>query len=175
GTEWRYVSGAEPSYTVDGPRAFVFDARKGKPIGFRLDRPGAALAGSANIGYFRTVAGQVLSDESIGRPDRYTVFPSQTSAPAGQFTYRVAGMAGRADGNGGFSASPYAYAIEWKHDRNVPQDLAPRLRDSEFARVEHRIANSGPDQEAWLAAVGPLTTPASITELRTPELAGQSA
>ncbi|WP_204003852.1 S8 family serine peptidase [Virgisporangium aurantiacum] len=173
--EWRYVTGAEPSYTVDGSKTFVFDARKGRPIGFRLDRPGAALAGSANIGYFRTVAGQVWSDESIGRPERYTVVPSQTSAPAGQFTYRVAAMAGRADGKGGFSGSPYAYAIEWKHDRNVPDDLTPRLRDSEFARVEHRIANSGPDQEAWLAAVGPLTTPAGITELRTPELPWQSA
>ncbi|GAB3841836.1 S8 family peptidase [Dactylosporangium cerinum] len=172
--EWRYVSGAEPSYTVDGSKTFVFDARKAKPIGFKLDRPGAALAGSANIGYFRTVAGQVWSDETIGPPERYTVVPSQTSAPAGQFTYRVAAMAGRA-GKGAFSGSPYAYAIEWKHDRNVPDDLTPRLRDSEFARVEHRIANSGPDQEAWLGAVGPLTTPASITELRTPELPWQSA
>jgi hypothetical protein len=172
--DWRYVSGAEPSYTVDGSKTFVFDARKGKPIGFELDRPSAALAGSANIGYFRTVAGQVWSDESIGTPERYTVVPSQTSAPAGQFTYRVAAMAGKADGKGAFSGSPYAYAIEWKHDRNVPDDLTPRLRDSEFARVEHRIANSGPDQEAWLGSVGPLATSASITELRTPELPWQS-
>jgi hypothetical protein len=171
----RRVNGAEPSYTVDGPKTFVFDARKGKPIGFRLDRPQAALAGSVNVGYFGTVAGQEWSDELIADPEHLTVVPSQTSAPPGRFTYRVAAMAGKADGKGGFSGSPYAYSIEWKHDRTVPDNLTPRLRDSAFARVEHRLANSGPDQEAWLSAVGPLTTPASITELRTPELPFQAS
>jgi hypothetical protein len=171
---WK-VTGAEPSYIVDRSTAFVFDARKAKPIGFQLDRPGATLTGNVNVGYFRTVAGQVLSDESIGSSAGHMVVPSQTSAPAGQFTYRVAARAGKADGKGGFTGSPYAYAIDWKHDRNVPENLIPRLRDSEFARVEHRIANSGPNQEVWLGAVGPLTTPASITELRTPELPQQQS
>ena len=162
--------GSEPSYTVDGPKTFVIDARKARPIGFTLDRPDAALAGNVNIGFFRTVAGQTFSDEYIGLPAHYTVMPSQTSAPAGQFTYRVVGTAARADGNGGFRGSPYSYVIEWKHDGNVPADLNPRLRDGEFARVEHTIAASGPDQDAWLGPVGPLATPSRVTEFVMPGL-----
>ncbi|MEJ3746661.1 S8 family serine peptidase [Actinomycetes bacterium KLBMP 9797] len=168
--EWSYVLGAEPSYIVDGPKTFTIDARRAKPIGFRLDRPDAALAGSVNIGFFRAVAGNTDSDEMIGRPSQYTVIPSQTSAPPGQFTYRVVAVAGKADGNGGFSGSPYGYVIEWKHDRNVPADLSPRLRNRDFARVEHAFAASGPGQEAWLGPVGPLATPGRITQFVSPGL-----
>jgi subtilisin family serine protease len=170
GSDSSTAVGAEPSYIVDGAKTFVIDARNAKPARFTLDRPGAALNGAMNIGFFRTVAGQVWSDETIGRPSSYTVIPSQTSAPAGQFTYRVVATAARADGDGGFRGSPYAYNIEWKHDRKVPVDLNPRLRDSAFVRVEHTIAASDPGQQAWFGTAGPLATPGRIVQLVTPGL-----
>ncbi|MEV6305706.1 S8 family serine peptidase [Actinoplanes sp. NPDC051861] len=169
-TSARYVLAAEPSFVVDGAETLVIDSRDAQPIGFRLDRPGAELAGNVNIGFFRTTAEGMNSDEGIGRPSGFLVVPSRTSAPAGQFTYRVVGSTGRADGEGSFRDSPYAYAIEFKHDGNVPADLNPRLHDSAFARVEHTIAASAPDQQAWLGPVGPLSAPARIVELVTPGL-----
>ncbi|MGN9907466.1 S8 family serine peptidase [Phytohabitans sp. LJ34] len=168
--DYSYVLGAEPAYTVDGPKTLTIDARRAKPIGFELDRPDAALAGSVNIGFFRTVAGNTDSDETIGPPSKYAVIPSRTSAPPGQFTYRVVAAAGKADGNGGFSGSPYGYVIEWKHDRNVPADLSPRLRNRDFARIEHTFGESGPDQQTWLGPVGPLARSVRITQFVSPGL-----
>ncbi len=172
--QFSHVLTAEPAYVVGGPRTLVVDARKAKPIGFRLDRPDAVLAGPCLIGFFRTVAGQVNSDETIGSPARLTVIPSSTSAPVDQFTYQLIASAGRSDGNGGFTGSPYAYELNWTHRGSVPADLTPRVRDADLARVTHRIATSGPDQRAWLGPVGPLAVPGAITQLVTPGAATQT-
>ncbi len=173
--QFSHALAAEPAYVVNGPRTLVVDARKAKQIGFRLDRPDAKLAGACLIGFFRTVAGQVDSDETIGSPERLTVIPSSTSAPAGQFTYQQIASAGRSDGNGGFTGSPYAYQLSWTHGGSVPASLTPRIRDSELARITHRIAKSGPDQQAWLNSVGPLAVPGTITQLVTAGLNTQAA
>ncbi|WP_162907154.1 S8 family peptidase [Allorhizocola rhizosphaerae] len=174
GDGFSHVLTAEPAFVVDGPRTLVVDARKAKPVAFRLDRPDAAFVGQCLIGFFRTMAGQVNSDETIGRVELLAVIPSSTSAPADQFTYQVIAQAGRSDGNGGFTNSPYSYLVNWTHPGSIPADLTPRIRDADLARVTHRIATSGPDQRAWFGPVGPLAVPGTITQLVSPGLPSQT-
>jgi hypothetical protein len=125
----------EPEYVVSRNASLTIDARKGKPIGFAVDKP-TARAGTAYFSFSRKTSWEGGTGASFQWPnfDGVHVVPSQTSAP-GQFTYSTQTRMAEPDGNGGFTTSPYLYNLRSDIDGRVPDTLMIRVKDSQLSRV----------------------------------------
>ncbi|MFC5110247.1 S8 family serine peptidase [Kibdelosporangium philippinense] len=136
----------EPEFVVAGNRALVLDARKARPIGYIVDKPGAKT-GSAYFAFLRKTTWQGGTGSSFIWPnfDGVYVMPSETAAAPGQFTYATQARMAEPDGNGGFTTSPYMYNLRTDIDGRVPASLMVTVRDGQLAKVrsEHGITAAG--------------------------------
>ncbi|WP_162908038.1 S8 family peptidase [Allorhizocola rhizosphaerae] len=160
----------EPELDVSRDLELTLDARQGRPTGVALDRP-EAKSGDSLVQFARETLWGPTGVGYLGFGfDHFFVRPSDTAATVGTFTYRIGAQLARPDGNGGFVDSPYLYHVVSSVDGRVPTELVRRIRDSELARVETRIAAADPEERAakdWMVDVA---TPGSLTEFYTPGL-----
>jgi hypothetical protein len=125
---------AEPEFVVSGNITFSVDARDGRPLEFRLDKPNARPHGGELTLQQQAAWGPTgLRNIVHGDFDRFRIRPSRTSSPG--FTLSVEANLAEPDDKGGFHNSPYAYHVHWSQTGRVPPQLTKRFRDSEFARV----------------------------------------
>jgi subtilisin family serine protease len=165
---WDLTVVVEPELDVSADLVLTIDARRAKPAGPRLDQP-EARSGEAGVVFDRRMPwGLTGAAYIMGGYDFFFVMPSATSATVGGFTFALAGAMARPDGQGGFSGSPYLYHHYWSREGRVPEDLQPRLRDSDFVKVQTRIAAAGPHEVAWKDWMVALPTPAELTEYYSP-------
>ncbi|CCH33118.1 S8 family serine peptidase [Actinosynnema sp. NPDC047251] len=148
---------AEPKVVVAGPAALEFDARAGKRITTRVDEPEAAPGNASTLIAMKTEWGDTGSGVVGNTFDRQFYVPSRTSWP-GRAAFTVQSVLARPDGDGRFVGSPYQYHVSSTDDGGIPADLAYRYADRDLARVESRVAASGPGQAGFLDQVagGPL-------------------
>ncbi|RSM61944.1 peptidase S8 [Kibdelosporangium aridum] len=160
----------EPEFVVSGNTTLDIDARRGKPIGFTVDKPNAK-AGTAFFEFTRKTSWPGGTGAGFLWPnfDGVYVVPSQTSAAPGQFTYTTQTRMAEPDGNGGFTTSPYMYHLNHAVDGRVPDSLIVRVRDNQLARVR---SEHGTTAEGSLGTRDNIVTrplPYTLDELYTPD------
>ncbi|GAA3464829.1 S8 family serine peptidase [Saccharothrix longispora] len=165
----RHTQFLEPAFTVSGPREVVFDARAGKPLGFRVEEPGAEV-GHTEAFFALTTAWGSTGNGFIGfRPDAGLAFaPSTTSSP-GAASFSAAARLARPDGDGTYAGSPYQYSVGWRHDGAVPESLDRAFPRRELVEVRSLSASAKPGTTGFRdqMAGGPL--PLEITERYSPD------
>ncbi|EID56257.1 subtilisin-like serine protease [Saccharomonospora xinjiangensis XJ-54] len=166
GSETDHTTFVEPSFVMDRDRTLVLDARKSEPVDVTVDEPDAEI-GRVELSYLMKTtayprAGMIIG--GYGLRNTY-VMPSETSHETFEFTVETEHA--RADGQGGFSGSPYAYHLRQSERGRVPSELAYRVHDDDLAEVRsvHTDAGFGTHGERELIAA-PL--PFSLTEYYTP-------
>jgi subtilisin family serine protease len=160
----------EPNLVISGPRTVPLDARRGKPLGFTLDRPAASSA--AEFDSFLTTTWGETGSAVVGPTfDDVFVAPSVTVAPPGKYAFNVVEVAARPDGNGGFDRSPYLYQVGWTQPDRVPSLLIRHLGDGALAVRTHQLGGPVPGAIGLFGGAVTRPLPGTVTVLSTPGLA----
>jgi subtilisin family serine protease len=127
----------EPSLRVTTTATLVLDARQARPVGATVDRQNAAMGRIEVLAERQRAAGTLRT--GLAGEELYAR-PSDTAAPAGQFTFSVEAHLARPDGAGGFAGSPYLDHVHWSQDGEVPLRLVRHVADDELVVVRSTYA-----------------------------------
>lgn len=157
---------SEPTVTVDGDSTLTLDARDARPLGFKVDQPGAD--GVATVATDRVTDGGAHIGSSLFSPlSQLRMRPSRSDAP-GQYTLTVQSHLGRPDGHGTYAGSPYQYHLQWVQDGKVPADLTRRFRDADLATVRSIVAAQRPGASDTKLYSADVQVPGVVIEHNTP-------
>ncbi|ONI84726.1 hypothetical protein ALI22I_29905 [Saccharothrix sp. ALI-22-I] len=158
----------EPSFTVTGATELVFDARQGKPLSVKVEKPDAKT-GYTDLFFARKTAWGDTGNGLVGFGlDGLLFVPSKTSAP-GAASFTVTTRLAKPDTDRTFVGSPYQYNVQWAHDGGVPEQLERSFADRDLVKVNSVTAAAAPGKTGFRdqMAGGPL--PLRITEYYTPD------
>jgi hypothetical protein len=168
-TDFETTQFAEPNYVVGGDSALTLDARKGKPIGFTVDKPKAEV-GISVLGFaMRTAWGETGSLSFGAGFDGEYVAPSTTRSDA--FELLVEGQLAEPDGSTGqwrFHNSPYLYHLRWTKKGSVPATLTRTVHDRQLAKAVTGHATGVPGMTGMRSQFLTFDLPYTLTELYTP-------
>jgi subtilisin family serine protease len=157
----------EPSFTVSGDSTLRLDALQGRRAGVTVDRPDAKT-GSFQTDFERKTSWGSVAEFDVGSAlENFLLRPSTTSAPAGQFTFKVeANEARPAPGGNGF-AGPYQYHAQWTQDGRVPEQLVRHVPDREMAVVDSTFGATSAGSNGNLLLVN-MPLPGRLTQYYSP-------
>jgi subtilisin family serine protease len=167
----------EPAFEVTGDSTVTLDAREGKPVGLTVDRP-EARPGDVDISaQVMTPQGPFGNDSFGGSFDEFFLRPSDTSAPAGQFTFGVSALMARPDpsgepsgDDGGGFVGPYLYHVNWSQDRQVPEQLVRHVADRTLAIVHTVNAATSAGSTGIRDFMVKMPLPGTLTDYYTPSI-----
>jgi subtilisin family serine protease len=168
GDRFESTAAIEPTFAVIGDATLVVDAREGRPVGVTVDERDAGT-GEAFVSFDRLTAwGDTGITYGLGNFDDLRVRPSDTRAPAGQFTFAVRALLARRDDDGGFVGSPYLYHVRWAQDRKVPGRLVRHVADRGLAVVTSTHAAASASTTGVRDGVVTVPVPGALIERYTP-------
>ncbi|MFD5830529.1 S8 family serine peptidase [Lentzea sp. NPDC060358] len=167
----RVAVAVEPDVLLDARKSITVDARRGKPAGLVLDRPGAR-AGQQFVEFARSTSygGKDFLRTTISPPEYGDVLvsPSATSAP-GRFRYSAGGRFAEQDRAGSFDASPYLYNVRADVTGRMPAEPVLRLRDKDLVRVRTTHGATAPGTSGTREGMITQPLPFALDELYSPE------
>jgi hypothetical protein len=144
--------------TLNKPSEFVFDAREGKPVNLKVDRPDTVIQDGIGVDMLQRVA-----DGGVGGGD-YAVAGSMFTVPSGAnipgFEFGVTStLVKKGTGRPGLPATPFTYNIALPGKGKFPAVPNFTARAAEMATVVQKINRQHADEQRELLHFG--FTPAS--------------
>ncbi|GAA2965995.1 S8 family serine peptidase [Actinokineospora diospyrosa] len=160
----------EPRIVVTKDSTLVVDGAKGVKPGASIDRK------DAKVGAVELRLNVVLKKGSMGSgiiaPDFGSILlvPSTTSAPKGTATFSLRARLAKPDADGGFTNSPYDYAVGYEHDQVVPAKLQRHFADRDLVVVRTEVATQSAGAIGWFNDLTTRPLPAKFDRHYSPGL-----
>ena len=156
---WLYEDGqkltliTQPLLVLDRDRTVVVDARLARPVSVRPARPDArGVVSEVNVSVPTTQSYPV--GYSAGSQSFEGLYVGQVAgaAPLAGFVTRFGTIQARADAQGSFDQSPFAYYLTWYQDGRMPTGFRGTVRPGSLAQVRAEHLAQAPGAIAWKRA-----------------------